>query len=125
MPDFSKLTPRKSGTTDEVGLFGNDGESFALKFTGFIKIEKEGVYRFRLGSDDGSYLAISGAKVVDHDGLHGYNEKEGAVRLSPGVYPLEIGFFEAGGSQELTVKVQVPGGLFGPVPQGMFLRKAS
>lgn len=123
VPDFRTLIPRKTGNAANIGTLGNDGENFALRFSGFIKIDQDGVYRFRLGSDDGSYFAIAGAKVVDHDGLHGYNEKDGAVRLLKGVYPVEIGFFEAGGSQNLTLKFQPPGGAMQEVPSGAYLRR--
>jgi hexosaminidase len=124
LPDFSSLTPRASGSTNAVSLDGRTrDDEFGLRFSGFVKISVEGVYRFRLGSDDGSRFVLAGATVVDNDGLHGYVEREGAVRLLPGVYPIEIGFFEAGGAERLTFSVQAPGGEWGVAPAGMFLMK--
>jgi hypothetical protein len=119
VPDFSTLTPRAKGFTNAVSLDARTrDEEFALRFSGFIKIEKEGVYKFRLGSDDGSYLIVAGAKVVDNDGLHGYIEREGAVRLGPGVYPIEIGFFEAGGAERLTFATEPSVGFLRTKDQG-------
>jgi hypothetical protein len=109
VPDFSTLSPRGRGFTNAISLDARTrDEEFALRFSGFVKIEREGVYRFRLGSDDGSYLIIAGAKVIDNDGLHGYVERSGAVRLGTGVYPVEIGFFEAGGAERLTFSSEPP-----------------
>lgn len=103
VPDFSTLAPVRQGVASSVDLsMKTREEEFAIRFSGFVKIDNEGTYRFKLGSDDGSYLVIAGAKVIDNDGLHGYVEREGAVRLAPGIYPFEIGFFEAGGAERLT-----------------------
>ncbi|MCH8979786.1 MAG: family 20 glycosylhydrolase [Armatimonadetes bacterium] len=124
VPKFKDLTPMKTGTTNEIGLAERTrDDNFAMRFSGYFKAEQDGVYKFRIGSDDGSYLAIAGAKVVDHDGLHGYSEKTGTVRLAAGVYPIEIAHFEAGGSERLTLQVQLPGGDWAPLPPGLLLRK--
>ena len=106
LPDFSLLTPRGLGVASGISLDGRTrDEEFGLRFSGFVRVASEGVYRFRLGSDDGSRFVIAGATVVDNDGLHGYVVREGAVRLTPGVYPVELTFFEAGGAERLTFEV--------------------
>lgn len=84
-------------------------EAFALRWTGFLHIEKEGLYTFTLGSDDGSRLRIAGATVVDNDGLHAFLLKSGKARLLPGDYPFEIVFFEAGGAERFEAWVEGPG----------------
>lgn len=124
VPDFSKLDWDFEGPADEINIDKRPREAnYAILFRGFIRIETEGVHRFRLGSDDGSYLKIAGAKVVNHDGLHGHTVKEGAVRLVPGVYPLEVGYFQAGGGMSLELQVQLPGGEWMPAPNALFLRR--
>ena len=124
IPDFSQLKWDFEGPADEINIDKRPrDEQFAILFKGFIKIEQEGVHRFRLGSDDGSYLKIAGAKVVNHDGLHGHTVKEGAVRLTPGVYPLEVGYFQAGGGKSLELQVQLPGGEWMSAPAGLYFRK--
>jgi len=84
-------------------------EAFAIRWTGFLRIEKEGVYTFTIGSDDGSRLKIAGATVVDNDGLHAYGEKSGKAKLLPGTYPFELVFFEAGGAERFGAWASGPG----------------
>ena len=47
--------------------------------------------------------------MIDHDGLHGATDKDGAVELTAGMHALRINFFQAGGSQELTLSWRRPG----------------
>jgi hexosaminidase len=106
LPDFSLLTPRGRGSASGISLDGRTrDDEFGLRFSGFVRVPTEGVYHFKLGSDDGSKFIVAGATVVDNDGLHGYVEREGSVRLAPGVYPVELTFFEAGGAERLTFSV--------------------
>ena len=124
VPDFSTLKPAKTGSATQVGLEQRTrDDEFAVRFTGYLNVAQDGVYTFRVGSDDGSVLKIAGATVIDNDGLHGYNEKDGAVRLGKGVYPIEIAMFESGGAERLTFQMMPPGGAWSAAPAGAFLRK--
>ncbi|MFG1603409.1 family 16 glycoside hydrolase [Actinoplanes sp. NPDC049265] len=69
----------------------------------------EGSYVFRMTSDDGSKLYIDDKLVIDHDGLHGAEPKDGTVRLTEGLHSLRIEHFERGGGQQLTLAWQPPG----------------
>lgn len=57
-----------------------------------------GTYRFRLTSDDGSWLWVDGAQVATNPGLHPVSDKEGSVFLSAGVHTIAVKFFENAGS---------------------------
>ncbi len=110
VPDFSKLTPIKSGATDHISLDGrNRDENFAMHFSGYFKAEQEGVYRFTLGSDDGSWLKVGDLTVVDNDGLHSPSPKAGTIWLPKGIHKIEAGYFQGGGAFSLSLNVQVPG----------------
>ena len=114
LPDFGALTAARTTNVASIGLEPRTrDDEFGLRFVGFFRASAEGVYRFRLGSDDGSRLRIAGATVVDNDGLHGYVVREGSVRLAAGVYAFELAFFEAGGAERLTLEMQAPGGTWG------------
>lgn len=111
LPDFDKLrsTIDVARVPDLSLAEFDDTEEFALEFTGFLRIEKEGVYTLYSNSDDGSAIDICGARVVDNDGLHGPVEKSGRIRLKPGLYPIRILMFEAGGGDVLEVSIEGPG----------------
>lgn len=108
--NFNKLENVTKGKINNFDLsVRKRGDHFAVQYDGFIKLEKDGLYEFATGSDDGSYLAIAGARVVDNDGLHGYAIKKGLVDLKAGIYPVTVGFVEAGGAETLDVFVTAPG----------------
>ncbi|HXH60246.1 MAG TPA: PA14 domain-containing protein, partial [Fimbriimonadaceae bacterium] len=124
VPDFTDLRPVKSAIATVVDVSPRTRDDyFALRYTGLFVAPVDGVYRFRLGSDDGSYLKIAGAKVIDNDGLHGYVQREGAVRLAAGAYPVEVGMFESGGAQQLTLEVLTPDGQWTSDTNGLFVRR--
>jgi len=71
-------------------------DNFAVRWMGHIQINKRGNYKWRLGSDDGSWLYISGRLVVDNNGLHGYRKKVGRKNVAGG-QGIVLEFFEKGG----------------------------
>ncbi|GGX95296.1 family 16 glycoside hydrolase [Streptomyces fructofermentans] len=106
-PNHDKLMPTVdwSSTAD----FGGFGDNFVSEASGYLDVPSNGTYTFRLTSDDGSRLAIDGETVIDHDGLHGAEPKDGAVQLSAGLHPLRIDHFERDGGQQLTLAWKPPG----------------
>ena len=67
---------------------------FAIRWTGKIKIPKEGKYTFYLESDDGSRLLIDGKQVLDNGGLHEMQENSDSVELKAGIHEIKIDYFE-------------------------------
>lgn len=113
LPEFSQLTPKSSGVTRHVGL-RPDGlkprnDSFALRFTADLQINKAGKHRFWLKSDDGSRLLIDGKVVIDNDGIHPAMDKKGEVNLTKGSHSIELQYFEGGGQVFLTLQGSGPG----------------
>jgi alpha-L-fucosidase len=84
-------------------------EHFAVLMSGYIDVPSTGIYRFGIASDDGSVLEIDSKVVVDHDGPHGATEKTGDVALSAGRHRISIRYFEATGSEALSLRWQPPG----------------
>ncbi|WP_149275213.1 PA14 domain-containing protein [Pareuzebyella sediminis] len=104
-----------TGTANNVNVAGlaaihtpGDGETYSVRYTGYIEIENGGSYTFYTDSDDGSKLYIDANLVVDNDGLHGIVEESGTIALSPGLHWLEILFFEFTGGDNLVVQYQGP-----------------
>jgi alpha-L-fucosidase len=85
-------------------------DKFAFEFSGYIKIDKDGVYDFFIASDDGSKLFIDDEEVVDNDGDHGTVEKTGRAALKKGYHKIKVLYFDSGGGNELKVLIQVKGG---------------
>ena len=84
-------------------------ESFAISFSGYVEVPRDGLYTFFTASDDGSRLEIGERTVVPNDGLHGAREASGQIALRAGLHPIAVHFFEAGGAQALRVSWEGPG----------------
>jgi hypothetical protein len=109
LPDFSLLTPAKSGTETEFSLAAREADDyFAFVFAGYIQVASSGSYTFYTSSDDGSRLWINDQLIVDNDGLHGTQERSGSLSLSPGYHAIEVHFFERNGGANLTVSYEGP-----------------
>ncbi len=95
---------------------------FAMRFTGYLDVPRDGVYTLTLGSDDGSVLSLDGGVLIDHDGLHSYEEKSATVALAKGLHPLGVSFFEKSGGYDLKLFWSTPGGKKQAVPVGAMMR---
>jgi len=111
LPDFEKIKPIAAGVANMFShaAIANIKDNFALRFTGLVKAPADGLYVFYTSSDDGSRLYIGDKLVVDNDGLHGVMEMGGLIRLSKGLYPITVTFFEKTGGEELKVFFEGPG----------------
>ena len=110
LPDFSKLTPKEVGDAGNFDVsVAKRKDNFALRFDGTIKLDKDGDYRFLIGSDDGSRLWIDEKIAVDNDGVHGYEQKRKAMKMKAGLHTFAVEFFEKTGGEELAVDFEGPG----------------
>lgn len=69
-------------------------EHFYIRWTGFLRVPKDGKYTLYTESDDGSRVFIAGKQIVDNNGLHAMEEKSGEVELKAGDVEIKIDFFE-------------------------------
>jgi mono/diheme cytochrome c family protein len=110
LPDFAKLEPVAQGTVDDfVVRIRKRVNNYALRFEGYLQVDREGVYRFHVASDDGAKLSIDGDVVVDHDGVHSETFKEGERKLTVGSHKLVVEHFNGGGEDALTVEFEGAG----------------
>lgn len=93
----------------QIALPENISSTFGLVFQGMINVPKDGIYTFYTHSDDGSTLKIHDQLVVDNDGPHGPQERQGQVALKAGYHPIQVHYFEAGGGETLSVMLEGPG----------------
>ena len=112
IPDFSLYPVKKSGNVFTFGVENiiPSKDEFAIIFESRIKIDKEGLYEFYINSNDGSQLFIYDILVIDNDGLYGAEkEVQGKIKLSSGMHPVRINYFQAGGGLFPGVKYSGPG----------------
>ena len=124
LPDFSALTPVKSGKVYKLSLrdFKPREDGFGLVISGFIKIDKPGEYNFYLNSDDGSKFSIDDKLLIDNDGPHSSRTASAKTDLAAGKHKVEILFFEGAGSQNLSLEFEGAGVKRMPVPASAFFR---
>ena len=106
--NFSKK-PIQAGVMngfDKMGgaSFGEIKDHFSIKAMGWLKIDEDGTYEFRLGSDDGSQLFLGSTMIIDNDGNHGATFKNASLDLKQGYYPISMKFFEDGGGEYLSLE---------------------
>ena len=118
LPDFATLSPKSSGTTDSLvtGRIKTSGEKYGVVYDGYLRVPRDGVYRFFLLSDDGSRLVIDRDTVVNNDGIHWPTEKVGEIALRAGDHPFTLSYFQGAGGQALGLSYEGPGVLRQPLP---------
>jgi hypothetical protein len=125
LPDFSKLSAKKSGATQDIDLSPrtkNDG--YGIVFSGYLKIEKDGDYYLAITSDDGSALSLAGEQIALNDGTHAMISKDsGPLTLKAGFYPLEVKYFEKIYNEGLKVTIYDGKGGWKRIPRNILFRK--
>lgn len=102
--------PTRIATAEAVGLPGfQRPETYGLLFTGYLRVERAGLYTLALSSDDGSVLEIGGRVVVDNDGWHSEAERSGMVALEAGIHPMTIRYVQGSGAAVLSATIAFEG----------------
>jgi DUF1680 family protein len=127
LPDFSKLSAKKSGVVQDIDLSSrNRNDGYGIVFSGYLKIEKDGDYYLAVTSDDGSALSLAGEQIVLNDGIHAMISKDsGPLALKAGFYPLEVKFFEKIYNEGLEVTLYDGKGGWKRIPRSMLFRRRS
>lgn len=90
--------------------------NYKINCTGQIVVTETGYYNFSLASDDGSILTVAGTQVVNNDGNHAIQEKQGLKMLRAGVHTFSLQYAQTGGGNFALLLsangVQVPGSAF-------------
>mgnify|MGYP001568037845 CR=1 FL=1 len=90
-------------------------EQWGARFMGYVRVPSDGVWTFRLTSDDGSRLWIGDRLVVDGDGPHTAEERAGAMALGAGWHAIRVDYFQSGGGRALSLRVLASDGSEAPV----------
>ena len=122
LPGFSSLKPVKSGIVSQVDLSAKLRKSdYGMVFKGYLDVPETAVYQFRLSSNDGSGMVISG-KMLSNDGLHGMEGKTLDVALAKGLHPFEVQYFQAGGGDALMLEWKTGGKDFSVIGPASFFQ---
>jgi alpha-mannosidase len=110
LPDWSKLTPVKTGTClSPVLPAGHKLENFGVVYDGFITIPESGAYTFFTTSDDGSSFTIDNVLITDNDGAHGESEEAGYVLLDAGLHKVRVQYYNGSTDFAFSLAVEGPG----------------
>ena len=121
---IESANPVSTGSSANIGVDVTElKDNFALKFTGYYKAPKDGMYEFTTTSDDGSCLYIDGEMVVDNDGDHGSRLRAGRVALLAGLHEIKVLYYEGAVDQQLDVTVTTPSGSRQPMPSKSLYRQ--
>ncbi len=105
IPEFTAMVPAATGLTTSIDLdVRQRNENFGLRLSGFVRIPSAALIRFVLNCDDGGTLHVAGREVVNNDGLHGTQARDGYIALGAGSHPLEIEYFNRLGGKTLKVE---------------------
>jgi len=108
--DLPPPTARRLRVVKTVDVrHGPTATRFALRYEGLLRAPRAGVYTFYLTSDDGSWLDVDGARVIDNGGDHSSATESGEVELTEGDHRLELVMYENRGGAALKLEWQGPG----------------
>jgi PA14 domain/IPT/TIG domain len=93
-PTFSRIDLALDFDTDESFALPFGADTYAVRWTGFLRVPEDGDYRFTCGSDDGARIKIDGTAVVDYAALRPYGESSGPAKLTAGTHAIEVVFYE-------------------------------
>ena len=82
---------------------------YALTYDGYVEVPQDGLYTFRLVSDDGSRLQIDGQVVAEINILCDRDPwtKEGSIALKKGLHKLDLLYFQAKTNTRLSVSYRI------------------
>ncbi|HVV55265.1 MAG TPA: PA14 domain-containing protein, partial [Mucilaginibacter sp.] len=108
---FKDASPVDSGVVKSfnTSLLKKNNPAFGVIYTGYIRIDEDGLYTFSTKSDDGSVLSIDDQPVVDNDGKHPLLEQGGSVALQKGYHKFTLKYFDVGQISALRVYLTIPG----------------
>lgn len=104
--EIDNIPVKQTYVVKDISVPEGVGGKRGLIYSGYLKIDKEGIYTFTLGSDDGSLLYIGDEVIVDNDGPHGPVTLSGQKALSVGYHPVKLYYFDMNNGGFIDLKLQ-------------------
>ena len=99
-----------------------EADHFGYVFEALLEAPAEGLYQFRVTSDDGTVLLLDGKRILELDGSHSPETAFCYAVLEKGFHRLELRYFEDCEGQVLDASLTGPDGKLLPLSQwGLFL----
>ena len=127
VPNLESVICLGSGTSVRPDLSHRIPQgNFALEYSGYLQVPKDGNYTFVLSADRGCLLRIHEATVIDADfGYLARSEKSGSILLKAGLHPFRLYYVSRSlGKPSLDFSWSGPDIAKQPVPASVFKRKA-
>jgi cytochrome c len=107
-----KMMPQETGVinmlhaypADFEEKFGAYTENFAIQIRGYLNIQEDATFQFRLASNDGSRIYIRGDKKVETVGNWSDVQAEDTVHLKAGKHPFIYEFYDRGGPKKFSMQ---------------------
>jgi len=111
LPDMDQLKPVRTGVIETLTIpLVHRPDFFAVRYRGYLEIPADGVYSFRLISDDGAELRIGDEVLISHDGVHdARSEKQATIPLAAGKHRIEVRYFDGEANEVLLIRYGKPG----------------
>lgn len=100
------------------------GEFYALRFSGFIVIPRDGLWTFSLTSDDGSRLILDGQRLIDMNQHQPATTEWVTVQAAAGLVPIQVDYFQTQYDHALYLEWEGPGQQRSPVPDSALVHHA-
>jgi VCBS repeat-containing protein len=111
-------TPWPAAQADGATGTGGINDNFFARVTSNILITEADTYTFRTFNDDGVFLSVNNQQIISNSGYFPETAFEGSITLDPGVYPLELYFYEGGGEASLELTYKNSSGIYQHVGNG-------
>lgn len=108
-------TPWPAAAATGASGTGGVNNYFFARITGQLSVSSADTYTFRTFNDDGVYLYVNNQLIINDATLHPEIPFTGNLSLTPGVYPIELFFFEHGGEASLEFTYKNSTGTYGHV----------
>ncbi|MAS94302.1 MAG: hypothetical protein CMO55_13980 [Verrucomicrobiales bacterium] len=110
LPDFSQLTPIKTGKLENNLISLEPAKDikggFGMVFEGNLSLPDTHEYILSITSDDGSAFVVDGETRVGNDGIHPASTQRIKNKLEAGEHTFKILYFDGGGQRFLSSYVR-------------------
>ena len=115
-PAMTVVDPRPSVEVFTDRWNGRLPDSFSVRWTGYITVDRAGTYEFATTSDDGTRLTINDQRVVSNEGSHSPVTQSGTIQLPAGSHRFVLDYVQYGGPYALEWTWADSSGTHHPVP---------